>query len=100
MRLGIIAFLIGFVLIGVKSVGWLQKKGVFINRWIFGFSAFLIVLIPSVLFPAMPSMMSNILYLCSGLFAIMFFETGRRMIEKGEIKGMVRADQFPKKGKS
>lgn len=99
MRLGIILVLIVFVLTGVKSVGWLQKKGIFINRWIFGFSAFLIVLIPSVIFPTIPASVSSTLYLLSGLFAIMFFETGRRMIEKGEIKGMVRADQFPKKGK-
>lgn len=99
MRLGIILFLIGFVLIGVKSVGWLQEKGIFINRWIFGFAAFLIVLIPSVIFPAIPTTVSYGLYVFSGLFAIMFFETGRRMIEKGEFKGMVRADQFPKQKK-
>ena len=99
MKLIIILVLILFILTGVKLVNILQKKGIFINRWIFGFAAFLIVLIPSVFFDSIPNVGKNLLYVLSGLFAIMFFETGRIMIEKNEIKGMVRSDQFPKTAK-
>lgn len=97
MRIGIILFLIVWILGGVGLVGWLQKKGIYINRWFFGFGAFLVVLIPSILFPTLPAAISNMLYLLSGLLAIMFFETGRRMLEKGEIKGIVRSEQFADK---
>ncbi|QQP69506.1 hypothetical protein JHE06_07720 [Carnobacterium sp. CS13] len=99
MKIGIILFLIAFIIAGVKLVGFLQKKGVFINRWVFGFSAFLIVLIPVILFENLPTGVMNGLYILSGLFAIMFFETGRIMMEKNQVKGVIRASHFPKKNK-
>lgn len=97
MRILLILFLIAFVLAGVKLVGLLQKKGIYINRWIFGFAAFLVVLIPTILFQNLPTVVNYSLYLLSGLCAIMFFETGRIMIEKNQVKGVVRASQFQKK---
>lgn len=97
MRIALIIFLIIFVLAGVKLVGFLQKKNIYINRWIFGFSAFLVVLIPTILFQNLPTEVNYGLYLLSGLCAIMFFETGRIMIEKNQVKGVIRASQFPKK---
>ena len=67
MRIALIIFLIIFVLAGVKLVGFLQKKNIYINRWIFGFSAFLVVLIPTILFQNLPTAVNYGLYLLSGM---------------------------------
>ncbi|SFH54773.1 hypothetical protein [Pisciglobus halotolerans] len=96
MKFIIIVLFILFVLSGVGMVHFLQKKGIFINRWIFGLLAFLIVLIPALLFNDLPQLIKTITYILSGLFAVMFFETGRLMLERNEVKGIVRAEQFSK----
>lgn len=95
-----IILMILFILAGVTLVHFLQKKGIHLNRWLFGVSAFLVVLIPEILLPGSPQAMKTVLYLLSGLLAVMFFETGRLLLEKQEMRGVVKQEQFSqRKGK-
>lgn len=95
-----IILVILFVLLGVKLVHVLQKKGVFLNRWIFGIAAFLVVMLPAILFTELPQTLRTVSYLLCGLFAVMFFETGRLMLERNQVKGLIQAKHFPKTKKS
>lgn len=83
-----------FVLACVWWVHFLDKKNKLPNRWLSGFLAFLIVLIPSVMFPTLPIFLKQILYLLCGCFTIMFFETSRLKLERGEYRGIVKPGAF------
>lgn len=93
----VIIFFILFVLGSVGFVHLLRKKGWFINRWIFGFASFLVVILPLTFAQQLPSIVVKMLYVFSGVFAIMFFETTRLKLEHNEYKGIVRVEQFSKK---
>lgn len=95
--IGLIVFFIVLVLSGVSFVHLLCKKGIFINRWYFGFGAFLIILIPSFFFQQVYSVISIVFYLISSILAIMFFETTRLKLENNEFRGVVRSEQYPSK---
>lgn len=88
------------VLTGVSLVHVLQEKGIKLSRWVYGFAAFLIVLIPSVLLGDLPVFVDWVLCILSGLFAIMFFETTRLLLQNSEMRGIVRSDHFPQKEKN
>lgn len=89
----IISFML-LVLTGVSLVHVLREKGIKLYRWLYGFAAFLIVLVPNVVFKNLPTIFEWTLYVLSGLFAIMFFETTRLMLEHNEMRGIVRSDHF------
>lgn len=93
----VIVFFIFFVLSGVGFVHFLQKKGLFINRWLFGIASFLVVIIPLTFLKQLPNFFDNIFYLLSGLFAVMFFETSRLKLESGQFKGVINNKQLAKR---
>lgn len=92
----IISFFIFLILISVGTVHFLQKKGYFINRWLFGLASFLVVILPLTFLQQLPPFFVKALYLLSGILAVMFFETTRLKLEKGEFKGVVKSKHFPK----
>lgn len=94
----ILLFMI-LVLTGIALVHVLRRNGMKVNRWLFGIAAFLIVLIPSVLIGPLPRGIEWTLYVFSALFAVMFFETSRVMLQNNEMKGVVRSDHFNTKEK-
>lgn len=87
------------VLTGIAFVHVLKKNNIKVNRWIFGVAAFLIVLLPSIVFGQLPSGIEWMLYIFSALFAVMFFESSRLMLQNNEMKGVVRSDHFDKNEK-
>lgn len=98
MSILIVLGLMLLVLTGVSIVHYLQSRGHHINRWFFGFGAFLIVLIPSFVFPGLPKSLLWVTYILSALLTIMFFETSRDMIQHYRIRGMVKPEHFESKG--
>lgn len=92
-----IVFVIAYVLACVGITRWLDKKNKLPNRWISGFISFFIILIPLMIFSNIPPFVLNILYGLCGLFAIMFFETSRLMVERGQHRGMVKPPSTKKK---
>lgn len=84
-----IIFLITLILGSVKFTNYLVKK-IKLNRWIIGFSAFLVLIVPSFLFNNINPVIWNILLIVSSVLCIMFFEITRQMLEKEEYKGLVK----------
>lgn len=85
-----IVLVISYVLACIGITRWLDNKKKLPNRWISGFISFLIILIPLLIFSNIPPLIMNILYLLCGLFAIMFFESSRLMVERGQHRGMIK----------
>lgn len=81
-------FLIILILLSVKLTHFLMKKFK-LNRWIIGFVAFLILIIPSI-FLNLNAIVWNILLLISAVLCIMFFEITRKMIEDNKYKGLIK----------
>ncbi|MDH6364378.1 putative integral membrane protein [Enterococcus sp. PF1-24] len=92
IQLLLIIAIIGFILLGVTLTHFLEKKHWLPNRLITGFMVFLIIIIPSILFTELPLIVKWVLYGISGLLAIIFFETSRLMLERGEYKGIVKTE--------
>ncbi|MCX7950399.1 MAG: hypothetical protein N2594_00405 [Clostridiales bacterium] len=90
-----IIFLITLILGSVKFTNYLVKK-IKLNRWIIGFSAFLILIVPSFLFNNINPVIWNILLIVSSVLCIMFFEITRQMLEKEEYKGLVKIENKKK----
>lgn len=84
-------FLVALLLVSVKFTHYLMKR-VKLNRWIIGTAAFLVLIIPNVVFDKIPSIVSNILSIIFAILCIMFFEISRNMLEKGEYKGIVKSN--------
>ncbi|MGO2100023.1 hypothetical protein [Vagococcus salmoninarum] len=97
LKLLLIAGIIGFVLGGIALTHYLEKKKWLPNRWITGPLVFLIILIPSVILPWLPLFIKQGFYGLSAVLAIVFFETTRLMLERGQYRGIVKADDFNKK---
>lgn len=74
--------LVPILLLGYQLTNWLEKKGIKISRWFWGLFAFLIILVPLRFIPDLPMALQYILYGLCGIFAVVFFEQSRRMIEK------------------
>ncbi|MCB5953851.1 hypothetical protein [Enterococcus sp. CWB-B31] len=91
-RIILIALVIGFILAGVAFTHFLEEKKWLPNRLITGCLVFLIILIPSMLFPQLPLFIKQVLYGVSGILAIVFFETSRKMLEHGQYKGIVKSE--------
>lgn len=68
-----------------------------INRWIIASTAPLVIIIPSLIFENISSIVLNILYLIFAVMCIMFFELTRIKLENSELKGVVRLDDNYKK---
>lgn len=85
----LIAAIIGFILLGVGLTHLLEKNNWLPSRWITGCLVFLIILVPSIVFPQLSDPVKIVLYLISGIFAVVFFETTRGLLERNEYKGIV-----------
>jgi hypothetical protein len=83
-----IIIIIAMVLGSVYFTKLLLKK-FNINRWIVGGTAPLVLIIPSLLFDNINSIVWSILLLIFCVMCIMFFEITRTKLENNEIKGMV-----------
>lgn len=97
LKLLLIAGVIAFVLAGFALTHYLEKKKWLPGRWITGPLVFLIILIPSVLVPGLPLVIKQVLYVVSGVLAIVFFETTRLMLERGQYRGIVNPENMKKK---
>jgi len=87
-----IAVLMVVVLASVKFTKQMMKKYK-LNRWIIGFSAPFVLIIPSLLFDNIHPVIWNLLSIIFSVMCIMFFEISRTMIEKGQYKGIVKYDK-------
>ncbi|MHA3067082.1 diacylglycerol kinase [Lacticaseibacillus saniviri] len=66
-----IAFLILLVLCQF-SLAWLKQRDVHVNRWIWGVAAFLIVIVPHLIWHQIPTVIDTGLYLLCAVFAVNF----------------------------
>lgn len=89
----ILFFLVCFIL-GILIVHILDHQKIKLHRWIYGVISFTIILVPLICFPMMPNFIKYVLYLLCGIFAVMFFEASRISLERNEIRGIVRSEQF------
>lgn len=88
---------LGIILVlgGVKLTNYLVKeKEMKINRWIIGFIAPWILIIPSIAFESLPDIVWQILSTVFALMCIMFFEISRIMAEENRIKGVVNMNVY------
>lgn len=84
-----IIFLMVIVLASVKFTKAMTKRFK-LNRWIIGFTAPLVLIIPSLLFNNIPPIIWNILSIIFSVMCIMFFEITRNLLESGKYKGIVK----------
>lgn len=68
-----------------------------INRWIIGFSAPLVIIVPSLIFKNINNIIMGILYVIFAVMCIMFFEITRMKLENNELKGTINFDDKYKK---
>jgi hypothetical protein len=61
-----------------------------INRWIVGFLAPFILIVPSIVFKEINTVVWNILIVIFCVLCIMFFEITRTLLENNEIKGVAK----------
>ena len=83
-----ILFCITLVLGSVYFTKKLMKRFK-LNRWIIGSIAPFVVIIPSVLFKNINTMLWNLLLIIFSVMCIMFFEITRNKLENNEIKGVL-----------
>ncbi|SFC90646.1 hypothetical protein [Clostridium uliginosum] len=77
------------VMIPIKLTTYLyEKKNIILNRWIYGVSAFLIVIVPQVIFINLSKNIVLMLYVAFFFLVMMFFETSRINVEKKKLKTM------------
>ncbi len=60
----------------------LKKKGIMINRWIWAFASFLIVIIPHLIAKEIPPTIDGILYVFCAVFALNFMIEQHAWYEK------------------
>lgn len=89
-------FLIILLLASVKFTHFLMKR-VKLNRWLIGIAAFLILIVPNIVFDKIPSLAANIISIIFAVLCIMFFEITRNMLEKEEHRGVVKTRASSKK---
>lgn len=77
------------VLASVRFTKQMMKKYK-LNRWIIGFSAPFVLIIPALLFDNINPAVWNFLSIIFSVMCIMFFEISRTMLEKGKYKGIVK----------
>lgn len=96
-----LVWIVGLFLIvmgGVKLTKIVTSR-VKVNRWVLGFSAPLVLIVPSFLFKNIHPIVWNVLQVIFCLMCIMFFEITRTMLENNKMKGIVRYDQMKGKNK-
>ncbi|TDT51875.1 hypothetical protein [Fonticella tunisiensis] len=86
-----ILFLMLLLLGSVKFTRIMMKRFK-LNRWIIGFSAFLVLIIPNIIFDEIHPAIWYGLSIIFAVLCIMFFEITRTMLEKDEYKGLVKYD--------
>lgn len=85
-------------MIPIKLTSYLyEKKNILLNRWIYGFTGFLLVMIPQLLFTNLPKVIVGVLYIAFFFLIMMFFETSRINVEKKGQKTMFDYTWFAKK---
>lgn len=84
-----IIFFIALVLGSVYITRALLKR-FRINRWIIGFLAPFILIVPSIVFKEINTVVWNILIVIFCVLCIMFFEITRTLLENNEIKGVAK----------
>lgn len=84
-----ILFLILLVLFSIKLTNYITKK-IRVNRWIVGFLAFLVLIIPRIVFENISPSVWNALLIISAVLCMMFFEITRQMLENEEYIGIIR----------
>lgn len=84
-----IIFLILLLLVSVKFTRYMMKRFK-LNRWIIGFSAFLIMIVPNLIFDEIHPAIWYVLSIIFAVLCIMFFEITRTMLENNEYKGVVK----------
>ena len=76
---------IGFLILFVVSqwlLHWLEIRQIKINRWIWGWASFLVVLLPYFIWPKMNHTVLLILFIFCGVFAINFMTEQHKWIQK------------------
>jgi len=70
----LIVFVSFIILLGLSQLmlHFLKKKGIKINRWLWAVAAFLVVIVPRLIFPTMNQTITQILYIFCGVFALNF----------------------------
>ena len=61
-----------------------------INRWIVGFLAPFILILPSIVFKEINTVVWNVLIVIFCVLCIIFFEITRTLLENNEIKGVAK----------
>lgn len=89
--------LIVIVLLGSVVFTHFIMKKIRINRWVVGVAAFLVIIIPNIIFDKLPGIAVNIIATIFVVLCVMFFEISRTMLERGEIKGILKSDNAGKK---
>lgn len=83
--IGMFALVLG----GVKLANIVHEK-FNINRWIIGFAAPLVLIVPRILFDSINPVVWNVLQIVFSVMCIIFFETTRKMLENNKMKGIVK----------
>ncbi|SKA82942.1 hypothetical protein SAMN05428976_105142 [Clostridium sp. USBA 49] len=94
-----IIYILFFIILFLASIfitKFINKK-FNVNRWIIGLSAFLVIIVPSLIFKNIDNIVMNIIYIIFIVMCIMFFETTRIKLENNKIKGILNFDDKYKK---
>lgn len=92
IKLIYISFCLALVLGSVHFTKFLIKRFK-LNRWIIGVTAPFVLIIPSLLFKDINTMLWNLLSIIFCVMCIMFFEITRDKLEKNELKGIFNYKQ-------
>ena len=65
-----------------------KKKNILVNRWIYGFAGFLLMILPNLFFDNVPKTLNRIFLIIFFFLIMMFFETSRIKVEKYNMKTM------------
>lgn len=84
-----IVICIAALVLGLLANSWMNKKGISISRWVFGFAAFLIIFIPVAIFDEISLLILYGLFVIGGASAVVFFDKSRQLLEKKRYPGMV-----------
>ncbi|MGG7078710.1 hypothetical protein [Clostridium sardiniense] len=76
-------------MIPIKLTSYMyKKKNILINRWIYGFAGFSLMILPNLFFDNIPKTLNRIFLVIFFFLTMMFFETSRIKVEKYSMKTM------------
>ena len=84
-------YILGYIALVLGSVHFtkLLMKKFKLNRWIIGFIAPLVLIIPSILLKNINVVLGNLLSIIFCVLSIMFFEISRYKLENHELKSIL-----------